>query len=86
MKMIREVISVKANDDFTLECKMENGEVYKYDLSCVKETTGEMVQPLKDINFFKRVFVDEYGCLSWPNGIDVDPAVVAMDGQLISAT
>ena len=83
MKTIREVIGVKANDDFTLECEMENGEVFLYDLSSVKEATGEMVQPLKDIDYFKKVFVDEYGCLSWPNGIDIDPAVIVLEGSLI---
>ena len=36
----REVIEVKAKDDFSLECEMENGEVYAYDMSFIKEKDG----------------------------------------------
>ena len=34
-QMIRKILDVIANDDFTLICEMENGEIYKYDMSYV---------------------------------------------------
>ena len=40
MIKIREIIDVKANDDFTLECAMDNGEVYLYDMSYLKDYEG----------------------------------------------
>ena len=79
---MREVISVRANDDFTLECEMENGEVYLYDMSSLKKENGEMVQPLKDVNYFKQVFV-EVDYITWPNGYSVDGTAIALVGELI---
>ena len=85
MKTIREAIGVKANDNFTIECEMENGDIYLYDLSpSIKNSTGVLVKPLQDIGYFRKVFVDEYGSVSWPNGADIDPAFIAMEGKLIS--
>ena len=84
MKMIRKMIDIKAKDDFTLECLMENGEHYIYDMSFLKEYKGggPLIEELKDINYFKKVFLD-YGHPTWPNGYDVDSAVVPMEGKLI---
>ena len=50
--MIRDIVDVNPLDDFTLECEMENGEVYSYDMSFVKERTGEAIKPLADIKVF----------------------------------
>ena len=82
MKMIRKLLDLKANDDYTLECEMENGEIYLYDMSSIKNEDGEMVEPLKDIKYFKKAVID-YGCPTWPNGHDIDPAYIAMKGKLI---
>ena len=83
MTMIRKMLDIKAKDNFTLECLMENGEIYIYDMSFLKDYKGgPMIQPLKDINYFKQVFLD-YGHPTWPNGYDVDAAVVPMQGKLI---
>ena len=80
---IREIVKVKANDDFTLECEMENGEIFKYDMSYLKTYEGvSMIQPLKDIKFFSQVYLED-GALEWPNGFDIDATNIAMTGQLI---
>jgi hypothetical protein len=31
-----------------------------------------MIEPLKDPNYFARVFIED-GALTWPNGYDWDP-------------
>ncbi len=79
---MRKIIKVIAAD-FWLECEMENGEVFKYDMSFVQSETGEMVIPLKKLDFFKKVFI-ELGSLSWPNGYEIHADTVASDGELIS--
>ena len=53
---IREIFDVKANNDFTLECEMENGKVHLYDMSFLKNKSGTMIQPLKKNSFFKKVW------------------------------
>ena len=56
--MIREIISVKASDDYSLECEMDNGEIYLYDMSFVREEEGEILIPFNSINFFKQVIIE----------------------------
>ncbi|MCY4523420.1 MAG: DUF2442 domain-containing protein [Halobacteriovoraceae bacterium] len=80
--MIRKILDVKANDDFTLECEMENGEIYKYDMSFVHKESGEVIEPLRNIELFKQVWVD-YGALEWPNGYGIHGNTVAREGELI---
>lgn len=79
---MRKILKVKALD-FVLECEMDNGEVYSYDMSFVAISNGEMVLPLKDLDFFKKVFI-ELGALSWPNGYEIHADSVIRDGVLIS--
>ena len=80
MKMIRKILKVTAMNDYSLECEMENGEIYKYDMSFILESSGSMIKPLRDINFFKKVFI-ELGCLTWPNGFNTDGGSVALGGN-----
>ena len=81
--MIRKVLDVTANDNFTLICEMENGEIYEYDMSFVNEEEGEVIEPLREIGLFKKVWVD-YGALEWPNGFGIHGNTVVRDGKLIS--
>ena len=34
---------------------------------------GPVFEPLRDPAMFARVFVDEFGAVSWPNGADLAP-------------
>ncbi len=79
---MRKVISVKAFDHYLI-CDLDDGNTYKYDMSFILQRTGEMVLPLKDLVFFKRVFI-ESGALAWPNGYDIHANTVLRDGQKIS--
>lgn len=80
--MIRTIVAVCAMDDFTLECEMENGECYRYDMSFVKQEKGAAIEPLADIEVFKNVWV-EYGALEWVCGYGIHGDTVARDGQSI---
>ena len=41
-------------------------------LAAITEEAGPMLEPLKDVDYFRRVFVED-GVLTWPNGYDWDP-------------
>ena len=80
--MIRKVLDVIANDDFTLTCEMENGESYHYDMSFVHEETGLAIEPLRDIAMFQKVWVD-HGALEWPCGYGIHGNTVVREGKII---
>ena len=48
---LRQVIGVKANG-FTLECEMENGELFRYDMSFVLKEEGPHGCTFKRSKFF----------------------------------
>lgn len=52
--MIRKILKATPKDDYSVVCMMENGEVYLFDMSFVKNENGLMIQPLRDIGFVKR--------------------------------
>jgi len=40
-----------------------------------KTSAGPLRKPLRDAEFFSRVYLD-HGALTWPNGFDIDPCAV----------
>lgn len=44
-----------------------------WDMSALLEKRGEMVEPLRQPDFFARAFI-EMGAPTWPNGFEIDPA------------
>ena len=82
---LRQIVDVKANDDFTLECEMENGEIFKYDMSFILERKGPIFKPLHDISNFKEVWL-EFGALEWSSGLGIHANTVVRDGTLIKKT
>ena len=81
--MILDIVQVKAMDDHTLECEMENGDVYKYDMTFVKNRTGNAIKPLSNIDVFKNVYI-EHGALEWSCGYGIHSNTIIRDGKLIS--
>jgi hypothetical protein len=77
-----DVVSVKPLGDFKLRVGFSDGSIGVRDFSSTVARAGEMVQPLKDPNFFARVFV-ELGALTWPNGFDLDP--IALHDRMAEA-
>ena len=63
----KRLVSVKANDDYTLLLEYDNGEKRLYD---VKPLDGEFAF-LKPMEVFKRVYIDDCGCVAW----DKNPAI-----------
>ena len=80
---MRKVASVKAFD-YYLICELDDGNTYKYDMSFLLQRKGEMILPLKELDFFKKVFI-ESGTLAWPNGYDIHGNTIAREGQKVSS-
>lgn len=66
----RRVVSVVANDDFSLRLKFDNGEVRSLDCKPIFEV-GTVFAPFRELSNFKRVYLDDCNCVSW----DIDPDV-----------
>ena len=80
---MKKIIRVEALEHF-LECEMDNGDTFKFDMSFVLKSEGEMVQALRDLSFFKKVFI-ELGAITWPNGYDIHADTIIADGELIKS-
>lgn len=63
----KKLVDVHANDDYTLLLEYSNGEKRLYDL---KPLDG-VFACLKPMSIFRRVYIDDCGCVAW----DKDPAV-----------
>jgi Protein of unknown function (DUF2442) len=67
-----DVLRVRALDDHRLWLSFTDGNEGVRDLSDLLASGGPMVEPLRDPDYFARVFV-EMGTPTWPNGFDLDP-------------
>lgn len=66
----KRLIKVKPNDDFTLTLWFDSGEIRCYDVKPILEV-GTVFEPFKNLENFRRVYVDEQHCVAW----DIDPNV-----------
>jgi hypothetical protein len=80
--MFLHVTELRDVSAFELSLEFSDGVVKRVDLS--GELHGEVFEPLKDPQFFKRVFVNpETGTIEWPNGADFAPEFLYEIGQEI---
>ena len=70
--MMIKVRKVKPLSGYRLMIEFSDDTVGERDFSFITERTGPMVEPLKDADYFARVFIED-GALTWPNGYDWDP-------------
>ena len=70
--MLLDIVKVDYVEDYKLILSFENGERRLVDLK--DRLKGPVFKPLKDLNYFKTVYVDkELGTIAWPNGADKAP-------------
>jgi hypothetical protein len=67
-----DVIGLKRLGAYRLEIAFSDGSVGIRDFADLVSRNSEMVGPLKNPDYFARVFIED-GALTWPNGYDVDP-------------
>ncbi len=65
------ITRVEPLDGYRLFVEFSDGVSGEVDLS--SRLFGPMFEPLKDLDFFSQVSVDEFGVVCWPNGADLAP-------------
>lgn len=71
----RSIIKVIPNEDFTLTLTFDNGEIRWYNAAGLLED-GTVFAALRDWHNFRRVYLDENGCVSWDIDPDIDSSKV----------
>ena len=70
--MLNEVVEISTIHPFGLKVRFSDGASGVHDSSALVNETGPMVEPLRDPDYFARVFLD-YGAPTWPNSFDMCP-------------
>jgi hypothetical protein len=66
--------------DYQLRLEFNDGKVKDLDLR--NELYGEVFEPLKNIDLFRKVYVNpDTGTIEWPNGADLAPEFLYEIGQ-----
>ncbi len=73
-----DVVRLKPMEGRRLWLRFSDGREGVRDLSDILDAGGSMVEPLKDQDYFGRVFI-EMGAPTWPNGFDLDPVQLYME-------
>ncbi len=62
---------VEPIDGYRLYVKFEDGT--EGEVALADRLFGPMFEPLRALDLFSRVYVDNYGVICWPNGADLAP-------------
>lgn len=75
------VIKVKANDDFSLDLKFNDGSIKRFDVR--PYLNYEVFKPLKNIDYFKRIKI-VFGTVQWQDEQDISPDTLYLEGKEIT--
>lgn len=68
---MHKVIDVKPLSGYRLMVEFDNGVKGEVDMS--SRLFGPVFEPLKNVEFFTQVHIDEFGVICWPNEADIAP-------------
>lgn len=71
----RTITGVVPNDNFTLTLTFDNGEVRLYDAAPLLQP-DTVFAPFRNLENFRRVYLDESHCIAWDINPNVDSNVV----------
>jgi hypothetical protein len=77
--MIR-VIAIKANEDFSLDLKFNDGSVKRFDTKPYLDY--EFFRELKNPDYFKQVKV-AFGTVQWPHEQDISPETLYLESTVV---
>jgi hypothetical protein len=72
--MTPKIILVTAQPNWTIKVQFSDG--VAGEIALKDRLFGPVFEPLKDIKFFEKVSIDEFGVICWPNGADLAPDAV----------
>jgi hypothetical protein len=81
--MIR-ILEARYIGEYQLELLFSNGQRGIFDACSMLEREGSLLVALREPDFFGQVFLDA-GTLCWPNGLELSPARVYEQSQIIEA-
>lgn len=74
--MLKDIVEATALEGYKVRLQFEDGVVGELDLSAILRFEG-VCAPLTDLNRFRELRVHpELGTIFWPNGAELDPAVL----------
>ena len=82
--MLTKVVHLERLGGFRLHVRFNDGSCGVHDFAPLTREPGEAIEPLRDPDFFGRVFL-EYGALTWPNGFDIAPGWLYREMQDMGA-
>ena len=79
---MHKVIAARANNDFSLDLKFDDGVVRRFDVKPYLEYG--IFKELKDKDYFKQVKV-AFGTVQWPNEQDISPETLYLESTVIES-
>ena len=74
--MLKDIVDATPLEGYHVRLRFEDGVVGELDISAIMRFEG-VFAPLKDLNRFRELRVHpDLGTIYWPNGADLDPAVL----------
>ena len=77
---MKKVLAVKANADYSLDLKFDDGSVRRFDATPYLDL-GVFTE-LKDLNYFRRVKI-AFGTIQWPHEQDISPETLYLESTPI---
>lgn len=69
---MHKITDIKYLNNYQIKLKFDDSKEGYIDLA--QYLWGEMFEPLKDLKYFKKLFIDkDTGTVTWPNGADIAP-------------
>lgn len=77
---MKKVIEAKANDDFSLDLKFNDGKLKRFDIK--PYLNYEVFKPLKNVDYFKNVRI-AFGTVQWQDEQDISPDTLYLEAEEI---
>jgi len=68
--MLNKISTLKVSGPYSIEIHFADRALGVHDFSELVHREGQMIEPLRDPDYFARAFVEQ-GALTWPNGFDL---------------
>ncbi|MDO8550802.1 MAG: DUF2442 domain-containing protein [Ignavibacteria bacterium] len=73
MEEIRMPVNAIYSGNYKILIEFDNGELKIADFKHWLDEDLKSFSDVKDEDYFKKFYIDEFGALTWPNGYDVAP-------------